>query len=218
VTTTPVLLADRTATADGRFLAAAFACLLALGVTAAVFVWTPGGQSFDTALLPMSERGASYEQGTALLEPAKAVLAFFGDELVLGVVLLAAVLVSRRLWTSVAAVGVVLGSVAAARVLKAVVVRPDLGVPGSSTHNSFPSGHVAAATALLLAFLLVLPPVARRIVLVPGVVLVLVVAAATMITGWHRLSDLVGGALVAGVLYCLAAALDRAPATARDDS
>jgi membrane-associated phospholipid phosphatase len=205
----------------GRFLAAAFACLLALGLTCVVFVRTAGGQSFDAALLPMSERGASYEQDTALLEPAKAVLAFFGDELVLGVLLLAAVLLSRRLWTSVAAVGVVLGSVVAARVLKEVVVRPDLGVPGSSAHNSFPSGHVAVATALLLAFALVLPPAARRWFLVPGVVAVVVVAASTMITGWHRLSDLVGGALVAGVLYCLAAAAvagDRAPATARDDS
>lgn len=205
----------------GRCLAAASACLLALGLTCAVFVRTPGGQAFDTALLPMSERGASYEQDTALLGPAKAVLAFFGDELVLGVLLLAAVLLSRRLWTSVAAVGVVLGSVAAARVLKEVVVRPDLGVQGSSTHNSFPSGHVAVATALLLAFVLLLPTVTRRLFLVPGVLAVVLVAASTMITGWHRLSDLVGGALVAGVLYCLAAAAladDRAPATARDDS
>ncbi|MEO6090742.1 MAG: phosphatase PAP2 family protein [Umezawaea sp.] len=215
---TPVLPAHRTVTANVRFLVAACACLLALGLTAAVFVWTPGGQAFDTALLPLSERGASYEQDTALLAPAKALLAFFGDELVLGGVLLAVVLLSRRLWTSVAAVVVVLGSVVAARVLKEVVVRPDLGVSGSSTHNSFPSGHVAVATALVLAFLLVLPPVARWIVLVPGVVLVMAIAAATMITGWHRLSDLVGGALVAGVLYCLAAALDRAPTTARDDS
>jgi membrane-associated phospholipid phosphatase len=205
----------------GRFLAAAVACLLALGLTCVVFVRTPGGQAFDTALLPMSERGASYEQDTALLGPAKAVLAFFGDELVLGVVLLAAVLLSRRLWTSVAAVGIVLGSVAAARVLKEVVVRPDLGVPGSSTHNSFPSGHVAVATALVLAFVLVLPPVARWWFVVPGAMAVVAVAAATMITGWHRLSDLLGGALVAGVLYCLAAAAladDRAHTPARDDS
>lgn len=91
-----MLPARRTAIADGRFLAAAFACLLALGLAAAVFVWTPGGQEFDTALL--------------------------------------------------------------------------------------------------LAFLLVRPSVARSTVLVPGVV------------------------LVAGVLYCLAAALDRAPTTTRDDS
>lgn len=196
---TPVL--DRTPTGR-RFLTAAFACLFALGLTCVVFVWTPGGQAFDSALLPLSERGASYEQDSALLEPAKAVLAVFGDRMVLAVVLLTAVLLSRRLWTSVAAVGVVLGSVLAARVLKEVVVRPDLDVVGSSTHNSFPSGHVTVATALLLAFALVLP---RWWVLVPGAVVVVVVAASTMITGWHRLSDLLGGALVAAVLYCLAA-------------
>lgn len=215
---TPVLPARRTVTVDGRFLVAAVVCLLALGVTAAVFVLTPGGQAFDAALLPLSERGASYEQDTPLLAPAKAVLGFFGDEVVLGVVLLAAVLLGGRVWTSVAAVGVVLGSVAATRALKEAFIRPDLDVPGSSTHNSFPSGHVAVATALVLVFLLVVPPAARWFVLVPGAALVVVVAAATMITGWHRLSDLVGGALVAGVLYCLAAAVDWAPTTARDDS
>lgn len=185
---------------------AAFACLLALGLTCVVFVWTPGGQAFDGALLPMSERGASYEQDSALLEPAKAVLSVFGDRMVLAVVVLVAVLLSRRLWTAVAVVGVVVGSVVVTRVLKEVVVRPDLGVLGSSTHNSFPSGHVAVATALLLAFALVLPPVARWWVLLPGSVAVVVVAASTMVTGWHRLSDLVGGVLVAAVLYCLAAA------------
>jgi membrane-associated phospholipid phosphatase len=190
----------------GRYLAAAFACLIALGVTCLVFVWTPGGQTFDGELLPMSDQGAGYEQDTVLLQPAKEVLAFFGDPMVLGVLLLAAVLVSRRLWTSVAAVGVVLGSVAAARVLKEVVVRPDLGVYGSSTHNSFPSGHVAIATGLLLAFMLVLPPKARWWFFVPGAVGVVIIAAATMITGWHRLSDVIGGVLVATVLYCLAAA------------
>jgi membrane-associated phospholipid phosphatase len=189
----------------GRYLVAAFACLVALGVTGLVFVWTPGGQAFDGALLPMSDY-ASYEQDTVLLQPAKEVLAFFGDQLVLGVLLLAAVLVSRRLWTSVAAVGVVLGSVAVARVLKDVVVRPELGVYGSSTHNSFPSGHVAVATGLLLAFMLVLPAKARWWFFVPGAVGVAIIAAATMITGWHRLSDVIGGVLVAAVLYCLAAA------------
>ncbi len=226
VTPTPVLPAPvrRTATTHrhgGRFLMAAAACLFALVLTCVVFVRTPGGQAFDGALLPLSERGASYQQDTALLEPAKAVLAAFGDEPVLGVVLLAAVLLSGRLWTSVAVVGLVLGSVAAARVLKEVVVRPDLGVAGSSTHNSFPSGHVAVATALLLAFVLVLPTAARWWFAAPGAVVVVVVAASTMITGWHRLSDLVGGALVAAVLYCLAAAAladDRAPTAVHGDS
>jgi membrane-associated phospholipid phosphatase len=190
----------------GRYLACAFACLLALALTCLVFVRTPGGQTFDGQFLPMSAQGAGYEQQTVLLAPAKAVLAFFGDPMVLGVLLLAAVVLSRRLWTSAAAVGVVLGSVAAARVLKEVVVRPDLGVYGSSTHNSFPSGHVAVATGLLLAFMLVLPPAARWWFFVPGAVGVVIIAAATMITGWHRLSDVIGGVLVAAVLYCLAAA------------
>jgi membrane-associated phospholipid phosphatase len=192
----------------GRLLGAALGYLLALGLTCLVFVWTSTGQRLDAGLLPRAERGGGYEQQTVLIEPAKTVLSYFGDPTVLAI-LLGAVLVvgalGRRLWAAVAGVGVVLCSVCAASVIKLVTLRPDLRVEGSTTHNSFPSGHVAAAMGLLLAFMLVLPSRARWWLAVPGAAGVSVVASATMIAGWHRFSDALGGVLLATVLFCLAA-------------
>lgn len=186
---------------------AAVVSLLALVATCLVFVWTPGGQQFDTDLLPRAERGGGYEQNTALLAPAKVVLDVFGDIAVLGILLISVPVigvVTGRPSAGAAGVAVVLGSVAGARFLKEVVVRPDLGVDGSSTHNSFPSGHVAVATGLFLAFLLVVP---TKWLVLPGAVAVVVIGSATMIAGWHRLSDIIGAVLLAVALYCVAAAL-----------
>ncbi|MCI2423363.1 phosphatase PAP2 family protein [Saccharopolyspora sp. K220] len=193
-----------------RLLGAALGYLVALGLTCLVFVWTRDGQRLDGWLVPRAERGGGYEQQTTLVEPAKTVLSYFGDPAVLvvllGMVLLVGAL-SKRFLAGVAGVAAVLCSVGIARVLKLLVVRPDLGVDGSTTHNSFPSGHAAVAMGLLLAFLLVLPGRARRWVAVPGVAGVSVIASATMITGWHRFSDVVGAVLLAAALSCLAAAL-----------
>ncbi|MBE1491430.1 phosphatase PAP2 family protein [Plantactinospora soyae] len=128
---------------------------------------------------------------------------------VLGLLLLAVLLsgvLLRRPWAGVAGVALVVAAAVGAGVAKLVILRPDLAVATSTTHNSFPSGHVAVAMALLLAVLLVLPAPARWWFAVPGALGVSVVAAATMIAGWHRFSDVCGGLLLAAVLFCLAAA------------
>ncbi|MFG1914722.1 phosphatase PAP2 family protein [Micromonospora sp. NPDC048898] len=192
-----------------RLLAASLCGLLALTLTAVVFVWTYPGQWLDGALLPRAERGGGYEQRTVLVGPAKTVLAAFGSPrllaALLGVVLLVGVL-RRRLVAGVVGVGLVLCAVVVAGVVKSALPRPDLQIESSTTHNSFPSGHVAAATALLLAFMLVLPGWARRWLVVPGAAGVSVIAAATMIAGWHRFSDALGGVLLGVTVFCLAAA------------
>ncbi|MFI7604372.1 phosphatase PAP2 family protein [Micromonospora sp. NPDC049366] len=190
-------------------LGAAVCYLLALSVTCGVFLWTRAGQRLDGLLLPRAERGGGYEQRTALLGPARTVLDVFGDPMVLaallgGVLLLG--LLGRRLLAGAVGVAMVLGAVVVAGVAKSVLIRPDLQVESSTTHNSFPSGHVTAAAALLMAFLLVVPRWARPWVAVPGAVGVSVVASATMLTGWHRASDAVGGVLLAATLCCLASA------------
>ncbi|MFG2049283.1 phosphatase PAP2 family protein [Micromonospora sp. NPDC048935] len=192
-----------------RLLAASLCGLLALTATAAVFVRTYPGQWLDGALLPRAERGGGYEQRTALVGPAKTVLAAFGSPTLLaallGAVLLTGVL-RRRLVAGVVGVGLVLCVVVVAGAVKSALPRPDLQIESSTTHNSFPSGHVAAATALLLAFMLVLPGWARRWLVVPGAAGVSVIAAATMIAGWHRFSDALGGVLLGVTVFCLAAA------------
>lgn len=192
-----------------RLLAAALCGLFALALTGAVFVRTDSGQWLDGVLLPRAERGGGYEQQTVLVDPAKSVLATFGDPtliaVLLGVVLLVGVL-RRRLVAGVVGVGMVVCAVLVAGAVKSALPRPDLQIESSTTHNSFPSGHVAAATALLLAFMLVLPGWARRWLAVPGAAGVSVIASATMIAGWHRFSDVLGGVLLGVTVFCLAAA------------
>ncbi|WP_216213983.1 phosphatase PAP2 family protein [Amycolatopsis aidingensis] len=193
----------------GRLLVGALACLLALGLTCLVFVWTRGGQQLEQELLPGWRPGSGRGQQAALLEPARVVLSFAGDPVVLGALLGLALLVgalSGRWRAGLAGAGLFLASVSAARLLKLVVPRPDLGVAGSTTHNSFPSGHVAAAMSLLLVFLFVSPARARWWLAVPGMAGVAMVGAATMIAGWHRLSDVLGSVLLATALACLLAA------------
>ncbi|MEU8082330.1 phosphatase PAP2 family protein [Micromonospora sp. NPDC049101] len=192
-----------------RLLAASLCGLLALALTAVVFVRTYPGQWWDGALLPRAERGGGYEQRTALVGPAKTVLAAFGSPTLLAALLGAVLLVGvlrRRLVAGVVGVGLVLCAVVLAGAVKSALPRPDLEIESSTTHNSFPSGHVAAATALLLAFMLVLPGWARRWLAVPGAAGVSVIASATMIAGWHRFSDALGGVLLGVTVFCLAAA------------
>ncbi|MET8462254.1 phosphatase PAP2 family protein [Micromonospora zamorensis] len=192
-----------------RLLAVALCCLLALTLTATVFVRTYPGQWLDGVLLPRAERGGGYEQQTVLVGPAKTVLATFGSPTLLAALLGAMLLVGvlrRRLVAGIVGVGMVLCAVVVAGAAKSVLPRPDLQIESSTTHNSFPSGHVAAATTLLLAFMLVLPGWARRWLVVPGAAGVSVIAAATMIAGWHRFSDALGGVLLGVALFCLAAA------------
>ncbi|GIF72022.1 phosphatase PAP2 family protein [Asanoa siamensis] len=201
--------------AAARLLAAAAACAVAFCVTWLLFVRTSTGQWLDGELLPRSEMGGSYAQPTILLGPATQALGLFGDRLLLGttVAVLAVVAVlTRRLWAGVAGVALFVCSAAAAGLAKETLQRPELGVLGSSTHNSFPSGHVTAAAALLLGFMLVLPARARWWLAVPGTTGVSVIAAATMIVGWHRFSDVVGSLLLVATLFCVAAAaLSRLP-------
>ncbi|WP_160148799.1 phosphatase PAP2 family protein [Amycolatopsis alkalitolerans] len=189
---------------SARLLGGAVACLLALVLTCVVFVWTPGGQRLDQRFLPERPRSE------VLFGLARHVLAYLGDTVVLaglvaGVFVVGAL--TGRIRGALAGTAVIGCSLAGAQLLKLLVSRPDLDVGGSTTHNSFPSGHVAVAAAVVLAFLLVLPARARWWCAVPGAAAVAVVAAATMIVGWHRLSDTLGAVFLATALACFAAAL-----------
>lgn len=193
-----------------RLLAAAVCALLGLALTGAFFVWTYPGQWLDGVLLPRAERGGGYAQQSSLLDPARSVLAAFGRTTTLAGLLGAVLLVGfvgRRLLAGLAGVGTVVCAVLVAGATKSALLRPDLQVETSTTHNSFPSGHVAAAMTLLLAFLLVLPARARWWLALPGAAGVTVIAGATMIAGWHRFSDALGGVLLGVALFCLAAAV-----------
>jgi membrane-associated phospholipid phosphatase len=122
------------------------------------------------------------------------------------VAMLAAALVGfarRRLGLGILVAGLMFGAVFAAEVLKEVLDRPALvSGPGWLLRNSFPSGTAAVAAALAIGALIVSPDRLRWVALVFGAVTVGVVAQATQVAGWHRLSDVVGSALLVAAIGC----------------
>jgi membrane-associated phospholipid phosphatase len=191
-----------------RVLGAALGYLLVLAATAVAFLGTPAGQRLDDrAEPPMYWDGADAGR-TLLTSLALRLLYLVEDPRVLGAVIACVLLtgaLTRRVGAAIAGIAALLCSAGGSLVLKAAVPRPDLGVAGSTGHNSFPSGHVAGATGLLLAFVLALPGRARWWFAAPGAVAAWAVGAATMFAGWHRLSDVLGGVALASASCCLAA-------------
>jgi hypothetical protein len=99
------------------------------------------------------------------------------------------------------------GSAVLAELLKAVLSRPAL-VSGQDwiLRNSFPSGSATIAAGVGIALLLASPDRLRWVALVVGAALAAIIGQATQITGWHRMSDAVGGVLLVVTLACLSLA------------
>ncbi len=78
--------------------------------------------------------------------------------------------------------------------LKRVIERPDLvELMWANARNSFPSGHAALVAAVSLAWVFVVAPRSRGWVAGVAAVATGVGSAAILGTGWHRMSDVVGG-------------------------
>lgn len=73
--------------------------------------------------------------------------------------------------------------------------------------NSFPSGHATAAASIAVAALLVLPPLLRAPAIFVSAVVVAAVGVSTLLAGWHRMADAVGGVFVATAWAALFGAL-----------
>jgi membrane-associated phospholipid phosphatase len=188
-------------------------------------VWTPLGQRLDDVLLHAAWRveHVSPQNGSLnrlAAERAEALSRLWptrrshGEYLAAAGATLALVIgLVRRQWRAgLAAFGLVAAVLISNELLKkAVLGRPDLfssEVPLTS-HNSFPAGNTSTATALVLALILVAPPGARRYVARIGGAWAGTIAISTVVTGWHRVSDNLGSALLALGLFCVAAALAR---------
>ena len=128
---------------------------------------------------------------------------------------------ARSVIPAVVVIGTVAGATLAETALKAVVMRPLTPVELQlfTNHHSFPSGHVTG-TGALLGIIAVCVGVGRsrtdRAWLTGCVVAgVLVVAVARLYLGVHWLTDVIGGAALAGVFVSLGAVvMPLAPAPA----
>lgn len=118
----------------------------------------------------------------------------------LGIVIVGLLAVfQRRPRLALTAGATVVGANITTQLLKQVVLdRSDLlGGLFYPLANSFPSGHATAAASLAVALLLVLPPLLRAPALIISALVVALVGISTLIAGWHRMADAVGGVFVA---------------------
>jgi membrane-associated phospholipid phosphatase len=205
------LVLTRSATAERArrlawwLTAAAVVALLAAGACYVLFVRTATGQRFDNdALL------GSYQQYSVTRAADNAALRrISADSFALVLVGLVVIGVARRrVWLGLGAAFTAGITVAGASVLKHVVLSRPLLVPtdGTLLANSFPSGHTATAVSCALALMLVSPPRWRGLVAVVAGFYAWGVAAEVQTAGWHRPSDSVGAALLAGAVVSLVAA------------
>ena len=175
--------------------------LLSLGAAsgaAAIYVITVGtraGQLLGELIL--GGRPPALEQVTT----AESVLQILSrSSLALGTLIICAIaLLQRRPWLASAALIVVIGANVTTQLLKQILLdRTDL-LDGLfyPLPNSFPSGHATAAASIAVGLLLVVPPLLRAPVVVLSGVVVAVVGVSTLVTGWHRMADAVGGTFVA---------------------
>lgn len=183
----------RRGTAAALGLVVAVCCALATVAVYRVFVGTEPGQMVDQALL---------EQAAALpavvSHSATAVLSVFTVPFVLVACAVPPVvaLLRRSPWHAVAALVLVAGANITTQVLKGYVFeRPDLLALGAP--NSLPSGHTTVAASIALGLAVIAPPALRIPAAVTGLAASLVVGTATIVAGWHRLSDVAAALLVA---------------------
>lgn len=160
----------------------------------AIFVNTRLGQAVDTlAMFGLQATSAPTQQLISVLHTA---ISYGG----LGLILLLAVvtaLLRRRPHLALRAVGAIVGANLTTQVLKtAVLPRPDLYV-NWATPPSLPSGHTTAAASTAVAFIMVAPIITRAWMSLVGTVWVVFVGMTTLMSGWHRPSDVLAAVLVA---------------------
>jgi membrane-associated phospholipid phosphatase len=186
--------------------AASFAVVGGLFGTVAVyayFVRTAAGQRLDARLAP--DHGLYAADRLLAAYDRNVVIAEF---LVLSAVFLLAAH-RRHLLRGLLSAAMPLAVVGAVNIAKFVLPRPAFGAVASS-HNSFPSGHVALAAATVIALCLVVPLAVRVFVGAVGAIAVAMVLVATIAAGWHRFSDGLGAVLIAIAAGGLVVLLSRA--------
>lgn len=175
-------------------------------------IFTAWGQRWDdAAYLEARLIGPGVQR---LCESLLGVLTIPAIALGLALLLLMAVM-RRQTLLGIAVIAAFGIAVVLAEILARVIARPDLApvlttLVDNDGANTFPSGHAAIAAGLGLGFIVVSDPRWRGWVAVGGIAFATAIAGATVIAGWHRPSDAVGGvALSTGWLALVAWLLAR---------
>jgi membrane-associated phospholipid phosphatase len=122
------------------------------------------------------------------------------SSLVLGtVVVIAIASAQRKPRLALIATVTIVGANVSAQLLKYLVLdRSDL-LDGLfyPLPNSFPSGHATAAASIAVALILALPPLLRAPVVLLAAAAVALLGVSTLVAGWHRMADAIGGVYLA---------------------
>jgi len=188
-------------------LVTAAACAFGLTIVGVAALAVEAGHARDASVL----RGFTGLYASSV-ESEIAIVARLVDPLpytVMGLLCIAVAVARRRTSTAVATAVVLVGSVASAQALKALLGQPRYAVwlPGDSMQNWWPSGHATAAMTLALSAVIVAPPTWRAVTGLVACGGTVTVAYSTLALVWHYPSDVVAGFLLAGLWVSVALAV-----------
>ncbi|WRS30874.1 phosphatase PAP2 family protein [Actinomycetaceae bacterium MB13-C1-2] len=151
-------------------------------------VTTPTGQLIDT--LSMQSVKARLDFGGPLSESFSSLVSET-TVAIAAIIAFGTAVTRRRVPLGVRVLLMLLLANGLTQLLKAVLVRPDLGV-GHSLVNSFPSGHVTVIASIAVALVAVVPLRARGPLALLGFLVTSATSIAVMALSWHRPSDVLG--------------------------
>lgn len=168
-------------------------------------VRTVSGQALGNAAL--AGRGVILARGTI---GAEGILAPIGVvSLGAGIIVLMAIAVVRRRPRLALATAVMVGATSLISELFKSLVLPRQNLVSAATyyqHNSFPSGHATAALAVAAGLIMVSPRRLRGTVGIVGAIYASLVGYSTLLSGWHRPSDVAGSATLVLAFAAMSAA------------
>ncbi|TFC50276.1 MULTISPECIES: phosphatase PAP2 family protein [unclassified Cryobacterium] len=186
-----------------RYIGAALLCVVAFVALYLFFVRDVAGQAIDQLAFNGAEDGSTGTTVTRqLLDLIPSVMVAIG-----AIVSLIIATVRRAWFPLVVAVSAAMVAVVTTQLLKNVILtRPELGVDGY-VPNSFPSGHTTVAAASALVVFLVASPHTRWLAGTIGAAFAVAAGVSTLVSLWHRPSDVIAALLVVAFWGCVAGAV-----------